>query len=76
MRTSVMVFGSKPKKLNSLKPSDKRRISLLNSDFKIATGFEAKRFGSTATHSLTPLLLVMIVAFTMASTWLEMLSSR
>ena len=58
MRTSVMVFGSKPKKLNSLKPSDKRRISLLNSDFKIATGLEAKRFGSTATHSLSPLQLV------------------
>ena len=32
MRTSLMVFGSKPKKLNSLKPSDKQRISLLNSD--------------------------------------------
>ena len=32
-RTSLMVFGSKPKKPNSLKPGDKRRISLLHSDF-------------------------------------------
>ena len=33
-RTSKMVFGSKPGKENSYKPSDKRRISNLNSDFK------------------------------------------
>ena len=58
MRTSLMVFGSKPKKLNSLKPGDKRRISLLNSDFKIVTGIEAKRFGDTATYSLSPVQLV------------------
>ena len=58
MRTSVMVFGNKPKKMNSIKPGDKRRISLLNSDFKVATGIEAKRFGSTATYSLSPLQLV------------------
>ena len=30
MRTSLMVFGAKPKKPHSLKPGDKRRISLLN----------------------------------------------
>ena len=36
-RTSLMVFGVKPKKARSLLPSDKRRISLLNSDFKILT---------------------------------------
>ena len=53
-----MVFGSKPKKMNSIKPGDKRRLSLLNSDFKIATGLDAKRFSSTATHSLSPLQLV------------------
>ena len=58
MRTSLMVFGSKPKKINSIKPGDKRRISLLNSDFKIVTGVDAKRFGSTATYSLSPLQLV------------------
>ena len=58
MRTSLMVFGSKPKKPNSIKPSDKRRISLLNSDFKIITGIEASRFGDTATHTLSPVQLV------------------
>ena len=58
MRTSLMVFGSKPKKPNSIKPGDKRRISLLNSDFKIVTGIEARRFNATATHTLSPLQLV------------------
>ena len=53
-----MVFGSKPKKLHSIKPEDKRRISLLNSDFKVVTGLEALRFGSSATHSLSPVQLV------------------
>ena len=54
MQTALMVFGSKPKKLNSIKPGDKRRISLLNSDFKVATGLEGDMFGETATHSLSP----------------------
>ena len=36
-RTSLMVFGSKPKKTLSVLPEDKRRISLLNSDFKLST---------------------------------------
>ena len=58
MRTSLMVFGSKPKKPNSLKPGDKRRISLLNSDFKIVTGVEAQRFSTTATRTLSPSQLV------------------
>ena len=58
MRTSLMVFGSKPKKPNSIKPGDKRRISLLNSDFKVLTGLEASRFGDTATHTLSPVQLV------------------
>ena len=58
MRTSMMVFGAKPKKPNSIKPGDKRRISLLNADFKVVTGIEAKRFGKTATHSLSPIQLV------------------
>ena len=53
-RTCLMVFGSKPKKLSSLKPSDKRRISLLNADFKIITGVEASRFKKTFTHTLCP----------------------
>ena len=58
MRTSLMMFGSKPKKPNSLLPKDKRRISLLNSDFKVATGLEARCFKKTATHSLAALQLV------------------
>ena len=35
MKTAMMMFCSKPKKLNSMKPSDKRRISILNCDFKL-----------------------------------------
>jgi hypothetical protein len=46
-RTSLMVFGAKPKKVQSLKPKDKRKLSLLNVDFKVMTGLEAKR------HSLS-----------------------
>ena len=57
-RTSLMVFGSKPKKPNSLKPQDKRRISLLNSDFKTASGLDARRIKKTLTHTLSPLQLV------------------
>ena len=37
-RTSLMVFGTKPKKLSRIKARDKRRVSLLNSDFKLMTG--------------------------------------
>ena len=57
-RTSLMVFGSKPKKLSSLKASDKRRISLLNADFKMITGLDARRFKKVATHTLSPHQLV------------------
>ena len=57
-RTSLMVFGSKPKKPSSIKPGDKRKISLLNSDFKIATGLEAKRFKKVSTHTLSAHQLV------------------
>ena len=58
LRSSLMVFGSKPKKPNSIKPQDKRRISLLNSDFKVASGLEARKLKKTLTHSLSPLQLV------------------
>ena len=57
-RTSKMVFGSKPKKSNSFKPGDKRRISLLNSDFKIISGLESARYKKVATHTLSPFQLV------------------
>ena len=58
MRTSLMVFGAKPKKPGSILPKDKRRISLLNSDFKTATGLEAEMMKETATHTLSHLQLV------------------
>ena len=48
----------KTKKAGSILPKDKRRISLLNSDFKIATGLEARMLKKTATHSLSHLQLV------------------
>ena len=57
-RTSIMVFGSKPKKANSSKPGEKRRISLLNCDFKTISGLESGRLKKTATHTLSPLQLV------------------
>ena len=53
-RTSLMVFGTKPKKAKSLKPSDKRKISLLNADFKLTTGIFARRFKDVATHTISP----------------------
>ena len=57
-RTSMMVFGAKPKKSSSILPKDKCRISLLNSDFKIASGLEAKHLNSVSTHALSHLQLV------------------
>ena len=57
-RTNLMVFGSKPKKLTSIKPNDKRRISLLNSDFKVVSGLDAARFRRTFTHTLSPAQMV------------------
>ena len=52
-RTSMMVFGTKPKKPNSMKVADKRRLSLLNSDFKVITGLDNNRFKKVATHTLS-----------------------
>ena len=57
-RTCLMVFGTKPKKQSSIKAKDKRRISLLNSDFKLTTGLEAARFKKTFTHTLSPLQMM------------------
>ena len=57
-RTSLMVFGAKPKKLQSNKPKDKRKISLLNVDFKVMTGLEAKRHRKIMTHTVSSLQLV------------------
>ena len=52
-RTSLMVHGSKSNKPpNSPDPKHKRRISLLNSDFKILTGILNNRFKKVTTHTL------------------------
>ena len=42
-RTSLMIFSNKPGKSQSIKPRDKRRISLLNSNFKVLSGIELLR---------------------------------
>ena len=57
-RTSLMMFGAKPKKQKSLKPKHKRKISLLNVDFKTMTGVEAKRLRKVMTHTVSHLQLV------------------
>ena len=53
-----MVFGTKPKKAKSLKPGDKRRISLLNADFKTLEGLDARRFRKIGSHCLSHLQYV------------------
>ena len=57
-KTSIMVFGAKPKKPTSILPSDKRRISILNSDFKLLTAAEAFKYKPMLTHALSPLQVV------------------
>ena len=54
----MMVFGAKPKKPLSLKPGDKRRISLLNCDFKLSEGVENQKFSKIITKCLSPLQYV------------------
>ena len=54
MRTVRMNFCPKPKKPNSTKPGDKRRISVLNCDFKIYEGFIARRFRKLGGRTLSP----------------------
>ena len=53
LKTRWFQWNWKPKKPNSLKPWDKRSISLLNCDFKILTGIESLRLGATAMHTLS-----------------------
>ena len=54
-RTSMMIFCTKPKKIHSSdhKISDKRKLSLLNANFKVVSGIEAKRFKKLVTHTLS-----------------------
>ena len=54
MRTVRMNFCPKPKKPYSTKPGDKRRISVLNCDFKIYEGFIARRFRKLGDRTLSP----------------------
>ena len=52
-RTSLMVYGNKANKPpNSPDPKHKRRISLLNSDFKVISGIPNQRLKKVATHTL------------------------
>ena len=54
-----MVFGNKPgKKAKSLLISDRRKISLLNVDFKIMSGIEAARIRKSMTRTISPHQLV------------------
>ena len=53
-----MNFCPKPKKPNSKKPGDKRRISVLNCDFKLYEGLIARRFRKLGGHTLSPLQYV------------------
>ena len=54
-----MVFGNKPgKKAKSSLISDCRKLSLLNVDFKLMTGIEARRIRSTMHWTISPLQLV------------------
>ena len=48
-----MVFVNKPNKPNSKKLSNKRKISLLNSDFKLLTGIENKRYVKIINHTIS-----------------------
>ena len=58
-RTSLMVFGNKPgKKAKSLLISDRRKLSLLNVDFKLMTGIEAARIRKSMTRTISPNQLV------------------
>ena len=58
MRTAIMNFCCKPKKPNSVKPSDRRRISILNCDFKLYEGLIARRFRKIGYRVLSPLQYV------------------
>ena len=49
-----MVCSTKPGKTKSFKVKDNRRLSLLNSDFKVITGLEVGRHSKVITHTLRP----------------------
>ena len=53
-RTSLMLYTTKPGKSSSLKPKDKRKLSMLNSDLKVLTGIDVGRYSRVLTHTLCP----------------------
>ena len=54
MRIALIVFVTKPKKASYIIPLDKRRISLLNSDFKLIEDLDARRFRKISSYCLSP----------------------
>ena len=52
-RTSLMVFANNPKKEKSKLVKDKQAQSLLNTDFKIASGLEAERHKVIMNHMVS-----------------------
>ena len=53
MTHSFQVFSPKQGKSSSILPKDKRRLALLNSDYKILTGVLAARLKKTENHTLS-----------------------
>ena len=53
MQHSLLVFSPKPGKGASLLPRDKRRLSMLQSDWKVLTGVLAARLRKTEGHTLS-----------------------
>ena len=54
MSTSHMVFSVKTGKQKSIKPKDKRKLSMLAVDYKVLTGVLAARLRKTEGHTLSP----------------------
>lgn len=54
-RTCLMIFACKPGKLSSKLLKDKRKISLLNADFKVLTGIENDRHTRIVHRTVSPL---------------------
>ena len=53
MKHSFMVFSPKPGKTTSLLPRDKRKLAMLQSDWKILTGIMAARLRKTEGHTMS-----------------------
>lgn len=53
-KIALVVFGKKPKKGDSIKAKDLRRISLLNNDYKINSGLPTHRLSKLSIKGLSP----------------------